>query len=199
DGSDRESWTTNNDVWLVPVTGGGAPTKLTSNPAADAQPSFARDGALIVRAQRRPGFESDRWYLDVYDRRSPGSSDPGAKRTVFETPDLSVNEFTLSPDGQTIYFTASSQGTDNLYRVPLAGGTPQQLVKGGAISGVNASASTLVFSKSSMTAPAEIFRAPIAGGTAQALTQMNDAWLKTVSMSTPESATVPGAGGTPVQ
>jgi dipeptidyl aminopeptidase/acylaminoacyl peptidase len=193
DGNDKEAWSTNSDVWLVPAAGGAA-SKLTPNPAADAQPTFTPDGrSLIVRAQRRPGFESDRWYLDVYDRAT------NAKRTVFEAPDLSVGDFTLGRDGQTIFFTAASQGTDNLYRVPLAGGTPQQIVKGGSISAVNAGASMLVFSKAALTAPAEVFRTEIAGGTPQALTQANDTWRKAVSMSVPESATVPGAGGTPIQ
>ena len=45
------------------------PKKLTPNPAADVQPVFSPDGTtLFVRAQRRAGFESDRWYLDAYDR-----------------------------------------------------------------------------------------------------------------------------------
>ena len=192
DGNDREAWSTNNDVWLVPVSGGDA-TKLTSGPAAEAEPAFTKDGRLIVRAQRRPGFESDRWYLDVYDR-------PGVvKRTVFESPDLSVSEFTVSADGLAIFFTAASQGTDNLYRVPLGGGTPQLVAKGGAISGVNAGTSALVFSKATMTSPAEIVRVSATGGTMQALTSTNDAWLKTVALTAPESATVAGAGGTPVQ
>ena len=77
------------------VAGAGpvaAGEKLTPNPAADVQPVFSRTAARVfVRAQRRPGFESDRWYLDAYDRAT------GAKRTVFETPDLSVGDFTLSP------------------------------------------------------------------------------------------------------
>ena len=81
---------------------------------------------MIVRAQRRAGFESDRWYLDVYDRAT------GAKRTVFETPDLSVSDFTLSPDGDDDRISRpSSNGTDNLYRVPLAGGAPQRSQHGG--------------------------------------------------------------------
>src|SRR5262245_36164037 len=102
EGNDREAFTTNNDVWSVPV-GGGAAKKLTQNPAADVQPVFTPDGKyLIVRAQRRPGFESDRWYLDVYDRAT------GQKRTVFETTDLSVGDFVLSKDGTTIAFTATS-------------------------------------------------------------------------------------------
>ena len=31
-------------------------------------------------------------------------------------------------------FTATSKGADNLYRVPLAGGAPQLVAQGGAIS-----------------------------------------------------------------
>ncbi len=190
EGNDRESWTTNNDVWQVDITGGRA-TKLTSNDAADAQPVFTPSGGLLIRAQRRAGFESDRWYLDLQQG--------GRRRPVFESPDLSVSDFTLGRDGQTIFFTATSQGTDNLYRVPVAGGIPQELVKGGSISAVSASASTLVFSKSSMTMPAEIYSMPIAGGVAKPVTQFNDSWLKSTSMSAPESVTVPGADGTPVQ
>src|SRR5260370_1051301 len=54
EGADREAWSTNSDVWSVPVTGGTA-KKLTPNPAADAQPVFTPHGQLlIVRAQRPP-------------------------------------------------------------------------------------------------------------------------------------------------
>jgi len=192
EGIDKEAWTTNNDVWSVPV-GGGSATKLTPNPAADAQPLFTSDGKfLIVRAQRRPNFESDRWYLDVYDRAT------GSKRTVFTTPDLSVSDFTLSRDGATILFTATSNGADNLYRVPVAGGTPQLAAKGGSIASVQAGGDFAVFSKSTLTSPADLFRIG-RDGTQQALTRENQAWLSQVAFEKPESATVPGAGGTPIQ
>jgi dipeptidyl aminopeptidase/acylaminoacyl peptidase len=192
DGIDREAWSTNNDVWSVPV-GGGAAKKLTPNPAADVQPVFTPDGKfMIVRAQRRPGFESDRWYLDVYDRAT------GSKRTVFETPDLSVSEFTLSRDGRTIVFTATSNAADNLYRVPLDGGTPQEVAKGGSISAAQIGQDFAVFSKATLTSPAELFRMG-RDGVAQALTHENESWLKDIASVAPESATVSGAGGTPIQ
>ena len=41
EGNDREAWTTNNDVFLVPVTGGSA-RKLTPGTGADNQPVFSR-------------------------------------------------------------------------------------------------------------------------------------------------------------
>jgi dipeptidyl aminopeptidase/acylaminoacyl peptidase len=197
EGVDKEAWTTNNDVWSVSVEGGTA-KKLTPNPAADVQPVFTPDGRyMIVRAQRRPGFESDRWYLDVYDRTA------GTRRTVFETPDLAVSDFTLSRDGKTIYFTASSKGTDNLYSVPLAGGTPVERQHGGAISAVTVGGGLIAWSRSTLTAPADIWVSPADAAAASAtrtqLTHENDSWLKDVAYAKPESLTVAGAGGTPVQ
>jgi len=192
DGNDHEAWSTNSDVWSVPVSGGQA-KKLTQNPAADAQPVFTPDGKfMIVRAQRRPGFESDRWYLDVYDRAS------GAKRTLFESPDLSVGDFRLSLDGTTVVFTATNQGSDNLYRIPLAGGEPAEVLKGGSISAPQIGPDFAVFSKATLTSPAELFRMDRSRAPQQ-LTHENDGWLKEVAFDKPESLTVPGAGGTPIQ
>ena len=192
EGADREAYTTNNDVWSVSVDGGAA-RKLTQNPAADVQPVFTPDGkSMIVRAQRRAGFESDRWHLDVYDRVT------GTKRTVFETPDLSVSDFALSKDGATIVFTASSKGTDNLYRVPLGGGAPQEVAKGGSISSARIGPDFAVFAKSTLTSPADLFRQG-RDGAPRPLTRENDAWLKEIGFAPPESLTVSGAGGAPIQ
>src|SRR5262245_18547690 len=47
EGRDREMWTSNQDIWFVPVTG-GAPTKVTTNAAADVQPAFLPDGRALV-------------------------------------------------------------------------------------------------------------------------------------------------------
>jgi dipeptidyl aminopeptidase/acylaminoacyl peptidase len=194
DGADKEAWSTNNDVWSVPVSGGTA-KKLTPNPAADAQPAFTADGKhLVVRAQRRPGFESDRSYLDVYDTTT------WTKRTVFEAPDLSVSDFTLSKDG-TIYFTASSKGTDNLYRVPLNGGTPVELQHGGSIGGLTLGDAMIAFTRSTLTAPPDLWSMRLDGVSKNhtQLTRENDSWLKGVQFEKPESLTVAGAGGAPIQ
>jgi dipeptidyl aminopeptidase/acylaminoacyl peptidase len=58
-----------------------------------------------------------------------------------------------------------------------------------------------VFSKTTLTSPADIFRTARTGGPQplQALTRENESWLKDVTFEKPESATVPGAGGTPIQ
>jgi dipeptidyl aminopeptidase/acylaminoacyl peptidase len=193
DGNDREAWSTNNDVWLVPVTGGAA-KKLTAGAGADVQPVFSPDGRTIfVRAQRRGGFESDRWYLDAYDRST------GQKRTVFETPDLSVSDFTLSKDGASIWFTAADQGRDHLYTVAVSGGAPKRVAEGGAISAAQPGDGFVVFSKSSLIAPPEIFRVASAGGPEKALTSENVKLTRDVAFTPPESRSVKGAGGASVQ
>jgi len=193
DGKDSEMWTTNHDVWTVPVTGGAAKKLTTSNPAADMTPVYSPDGRwLVVRAQRRAGFEADRWYLDAYDRAS------GAKHTLFTSPDLSVDDFKFSPDGKTIWFTAVREGTGNLYTMPAAGGTPKLAVLGGAVVAFQPANASAVFAKSSLVAPPDLYRLA-ADGTTRQLTNENAAWLSAVDLPKPASLTVAGAGGTPVQ
>jgi dipeptidyl aminopeptidase/acylaminoacyl peptidase len=193
DGNDKEAWTTNKDVFLVPVTGGEA-KKLTANPAADFAPRFTPDGhAVVTRSQRRPGFEADRFWLEAWDLAT------GKKRTVFTEPDLSVSEFILSPDGKTVFFAAEREARQNLYAVDLAGGTPREIAKGGAISSLSAGSGFVVYSKATLTAPADLWRVSADGKETVRLTDENAAWRKETIRKEPESFTVKGADGTPVQ
>ncbi len=194
EGGDREAWTTNKDVWIVPIAGGQA-VKLTTNPAADETPVFSPDGkSIAVRAQRRAGFEADRWYIDVYDRST------GAKRTVFDAPDLSVGEYAFSRDGKSIWFTAAEKGTENLFVVSSGGGTPQRIAKGGAINSLRVGRDTVIYAKSTLTSPNDLFALSTGGqGASRQLTRENAAWSKEVAWSTPESLTARGAGGAPIQ
>jgi dipeptidyl aminopeptidase/acylaminoacyl peptidase len=192
DAKDSEMWTTNHDVWSVPVSGGAA-KKLTSNQAADMTPVYSPDGRwIVVRAQRRAGFESDRWYLDAYDRAS------GAGRTLFTTPDLSVDDFKFSPDGTTIWFIAVRNGRENLYTIPAAGGTPTLAVQGGAVSAFQPADGFAVFAKSSLIAPADLYRVA-SDGTTRQLTNENAGWLSAAELPAPASMTVTGAAGATVQ
>jgi dipeptidyl aminopeptidase/acylaminoacyl peptidase len=200
DGADAEAFTTNKDVFTVPVTGGAAAKLTAGNPAADFEPVYTPDGSsIVVRAQRRAGFEADRWYLDVYDRKTK------TRRTVFESPDLSVDEFALSTDGKTIYFTAEREGRRDFFEVSLAGGTPRLLKKGGDIGSLSVGPSRVVFTESTLTAPAEIFSLPLeersssSPSRAKALTDENRSWRKDVAVPAPESLSTAGAGGARVQ
>jgi dipeptidyl aminopeptidase/acylaminoacyl peptidase len=192
EGNDAEAWTTNQDVWIVPVTGGEA-RRLTTGKAYDVQPVYSPDGrSIVVRSQRRAGFEADRWYLDVYDRAT------GARGTVFESPDLSVGDYAFASDGRSIYFTAGVEGAHNLYVVDVPSGTPKLVVQGG-VSQFDPANGFVVYSKSTMSAPADLFRVASGGGGDAQLTRENLAWLKEVTFNRAESRTVAGAAGVPIQ
>ncbi|PYQ21650.1 MAG: peptidase S9, partial [Acidobacteria bacterium] len=63
-----EAWSTNFDLYSVPVDGSSAPRKLTTNPATDTQPRFSPDGrTLAYLAMSRPGFEADRFRIVLRD------------------------------------------------------------------------------------------------------------------------------------
>ncbi len=84
---------TNNDLWIVPVTGGQAKNITADNPASDTSPLYSPDGRYIAyRAQQRPGYESDRFRLMLYDRKT------GEKKNLTENFDKWVGSFSWLPE-----------------------------------------------------------------------------------------------------
>ena len=96
---------TNNDLWIVPITGGPAKNITADNPASDSSPLYSPDGRYIAyRAQQRPGYESDRFRLMLYDRKT------GEKKNLTENYDAWVGSYIWHPDSKVIYFNAENQG-----------------------------------------------------------------------------------------
>jgi dipeptidyl aminopeptidase/acylaminoacyl peptidase len=90
------------------------------NKAADNTPLYSPDGKYIAyRAQQRPGYESDRWRLMLYDRKT------GAKRNVTEYTgnfgDGSVGTFVwkqpYGPDYYYLLFVSERDGDATIYEV----------------------------------------------------------------------------------
>ncbi|MGD0792029.1 MAG: S9 family peptidase [Terriglobales bacterium] len=161
-----EATSTNNDLWIVPVnagTGGApvAPKNITAdNPASDSTPLYSPDGKYIAyRAQQRPGYESDRFRLMLYDRKT------GAKTNLTEDLDRWVGTFTWTPNSRQIYFTAENKGNSPIFKIE-SGGTALSMLSSCA-GPYTASAfddlqfssdgKTLLASGSSVANPAEIY------------------------------------------
>jgi dipeptidyl aminopeptidase/acylaminoacyl peptidase len=108
---------TNNDLWIVSVNGGASGSALAKNitadnPASDSTPLYSPDGRYIAyRAQQRSGYESDRFRLMLYDRKT------GEKKNLTEDRDQWVGTYVWRPDSKAIYFTSEERGDVPLFRV----------------------------------------------------------------------------------
>lgn len=188
-----EATSTNGDLFIVPVTGGEAQRITTKNLGNDLSPVYSPDGRFIAyRSQERAGFESDRWRLMLYDRKS------GQARSLTDTLDTSIESVTFTSDGQRIYLTGTERGRGIIYAMPTAGGAITKLITDGYNDDVKVSTDgkTLVFSRSTSVMPTEIFRANSDGTNVVQLTKTND--LAPYSLKPAEEVVWSGAGNTKV-
>ena len=230
-----EATSTNNDLWIVSVNGdaGVSPAKTLAltknitadNPASDSTPLYSPDGNYIAyRAQQRPGYESDRFRLMLYDRKT------GEKGVLVGTEDFDrwIGSMAWAPDPDHIYFTAENVGASPIYELywhVIAGRPGPREVVGGFNDDLTVApdGSRLVFTRMSLSSPIEIKiappRSPLPSGCtasekdvppfyvppecalskAQSLTHLNDSLLSQVSMSPLESFWFTGAHGDKVQ
>jgi len=179
--SEVEATSTNNDLFLVPAAG-GAPKKITDNPASDSTPRYSPDGKYIAYlAQVRPGYESDRFRLMLYDRAT------GQRRTLTENFDRWVGSFAWAPDSKSIYFVAENAGEQPIYVVSVNGGSVRQLERHTNDDlTVTPNGNTLVFTRTSVRAPNEIYAADLTDTShlrsTRQLTHLNDSALSQVEM-----------------
>jgi dipeptidyl aminopeptidase/acylaminoacyl peptidase len=212
-----EATSTNNDLWIVPVSGGPAKNITGDNPASDSTPLYSPDGKYIAyRAQQRPGYESDRFRLMLYDRKTGKKSSLSDGQDAF---DRWVDSFTWSPDSKRIFLTAADNGESPVYMVPAQQENPLVLFETGGSNDsvtVTPDGKALVFSRTSIGFPAELFVRSLApderycgwdcltqfrghGEEAKQLTHMNDGSLSQIAMSSLEPFWFDGSTREPVQ
>ncbi|HUE48445.1 MAG TPA: S9 family peptidase [Steroidobacteraceae bacterium] len=163
-----EPWSTNFDLFQVPVDGSAAPLNLTAgNPAWDAQPVFLANGDLAWLAQERPGFESDRFHIMLKDART------GAVRSLTGGWDRTVHHLGATPDGKALLASVDELGQTPLYRVDPKSGTPVRLVAGGAVEAFSAGRERVVFARADLAGPAELYSVALRGGQPVRLTDAN--------------------------
>jgi acylaminoacyl-peptidase len=152
-GSD-EPWSTNFDLYEVRLDGSEKPRDLTSdNPAWDATPVFSPDGKrLAYRAQKRPGFEADRFAVMVRDL------DTGATREVDPDWDRSIDRLAWSADGKRLYVTLDDLGHKILATLDPETGTHTALTTDGHVGDIAVGAKTVVFERDTLAAPPELYK-----------------------------------------
>jgi dipeptidyl aminopeptidase/acylaminoacyl peptidase len=188
-----EAISTNSDIYIVPTAGGPARNITVKNRGYDDTPVYTPDGKYIIyRSQATAGFEADRWRLMAYNRSI------GTSVELLRGFDLGVDEVALSPDGNTIYFTAGDRGYENVYKVPVSGGQQQKVAGNVFASNLQvAPDNTFAFVSSTMSGPAEIFRGN--AGSVIALTHVNNDLMAQANLKPAEEMEWTGALGKKIQ
>jgi len=186
-----EATSTNNDIFIVPASGGEARRITAGNPGSDTTPRYSPDGRwLAYRSQARDGYEADRFRLMLYDRRA------GTAKELTAGFDRWVGELVWAPDSQKIYIVAEDRGREMIAVVGIGGGV-RPLVEKTASSGLTLSADgrTLAFTRSSLSAPAEVFKAGADGSGAAQLTRANSDVMARLALGAVEEFDYAGARG----
>ncbi|MFH0944211.1 MAG: S9 family peptidase [Planctomycetota bacterium] len=188
---ENAAWSTDVDLYVTSVSGGGLRCITEENEAWDTTPVYSPDGSSIAYlAMKRPGYEADRFGIVIHDRSS------GKKRRVADDWDRSCGSLAWAADGETLYVTAGENARDAIFSVDLKSGKVMPLVTQHSNSSLQvASTGRLIFCQDSMTSPAEVWSSGPTGSHVKRLTDVNGARVAAARMSEPQDFWFEGAGG----
>jgi dipeptidyl aminopeptidase/acylaminoacyl peptidase len=167
-----EPWSTNYDLYEVPVDHAAEPKNLTqANEAWDTQPVFLKNGDLAYLAMDRPAFEADRFHVMLRDAKT------GTTKPLTGAWDRSVARLRASGDGRKLLATADDIGQVSLFSIDVANGTPHRMVGPGHVSDFGTGKDSIVIAWENLGAPVDLFSVPSGNSTPHRLTQMNEELL----------------------
>jgi dipeptidyl aminopeptidase/acylaminoacyl peptidase len=188
---------TNQDLFLISLDGDHTPRCITGdNPAADQDPKFSPDGRFIAyKLQAKPGHESDRFRLAIYDRAAK------TRRVLTEAIDNWVDAFQWSADGKALWFTVEEKGRWPLCRVDVATGQITRMLEGQSIKEfvVSPDQRSVYLTKTRVGEPVEIWRHGFETKELKCLTTFNRAVADEVDIRPAEEQWVKGADGKDIQ
>ncbi len=150
----NEPWSTNFNIYSVPVSGGARTNLTEANKAWDASPRVSPDGkTLAYKAMKRYGFEADRFEIQLRDIAT-GKVTPLAANW-----DRSVDEMQWSRDGKSLLVIAGDVGTARLFRIDVETGNVTPLSTGGHMDAFEETPKGFVFLKSAMNSPSVLYAA----------------------------------------
>jgi dipeptidyl aminopeptidase/acylaminoacyl peptidase len=190
-----EAASTNTDIFIID-TASGSIERLTTNEAADETPSYSPDGRYIAyRAQQRPGFESDRWQLMLYERET------GETRALTGGFDRWVSEYCWAPDAKKIYFTAVDDGHKGIFSLDVGKGKIKNILREANNGSPNNTpdGKIIVFTRRSFDFPHSIWSIRTTGKKLTRLTHFNGDVLLELEMNTAEDVRYEGADGATIQ
>jgi dipeptidyl aminopeptidase/acylaminoacyl peptidase len=190
---------TNNDLWVVPVSGAATAQNITaSNPAFDGSPKYSPDGKYIAyRLQKQPGYESDLFRLAIYDRSAHTS------RVLTESFRNWVDDFEWAPDSKSLFFSGEVEGNNPIFHISLDSGAIQQVLVDATIDSFKLTddARRMIYVRRSVGEPQEIFTVALSAPNSQPqrLSHLNDNLANEVDIRPAEKMWVTGADGAKIE
>src|SRR5579862_682856 len=176
---------------------GEHPTQVTTNPGSDAQPAWSPDGQWITYVT-----QLDPKLLEYSTRQVAVSPAKGGSATVLTKAfDRMASDPRFSSDGKFIYFIADDDGTQNLCKVPVAGGDVTRLIGGRLMLyaytvAKNGAVAALI---TTPERPSEVFTTNEDGGEPKRITHTNDAFMAQLKLSIPDYVKFKSKDGTMVE
>ncbi|KAI9091781.1 Alpha/Beta hydrolase protein [Phlyctochytrium arcticum] len=164
------AWSTNTDIYIVPVDGSSQPKDLTtSNKGYDTSPLYSPDGKYFAWLQ-----------MKNFDR--------------------SVNTIEWTSDSRSLIFTADDAGHNKVYQLNVADVTvtkkkPKVLVDAHTNSDIKVVSDWMFFAQHSSTAPTDFFTMNLVDGKVDQRTWFNHKLLLQTLVSDPEEFWFEGARG----
>ncbi len=200
-----EATSTNNEIFILPITG-GAPKRISTSSGSDSTPLYSADGKYIAwRSQARAGFEADKQSLIIYER------DRGQMHNATASWDRSVGSLAWASDSKRIFFSAEDHGESPIWEMAPDEKEPHEVVRLHADDlAFSKDGRVLFFTRVSTAAPTEIARLEIADYenatghdqdqvAAAPVTHINEALLAKIDMQPLDSFTFKGANNDDVQ
>ncbi len=197
-----EAWSTNYDLCRVNIHRPSTKweTLTAANAAADSGPVFSPDGRKLAwRAQKRAGYEADKWDVYMVDVHADGRW-AGPPRCVTTDVPLSVDDFAFVPQRpQELLFVAEDRAESPLFSLNVQTGQYQRLSPPGAGKLMNitvaARAGQIGYLRATMTLPPEVFSRSLSPGGEVAVSAANSKFLSQLDLPRPEAMEVPVEGG----
>jgi dipeptidyl aminopeptidase/acylaminoacyl peptidase len=185
-----EPWSTNFDIYEVPVSGGELRNLTADNPAWDTQPLFSADGNWLAwRSMKRPGFEADRFHIVITDLKT------GQRRALTDSWDRSVDSLAFSADAKTLYAVTDHLGQHPLWSIDVKTGKPTMLTGPGHVDSFSVGEREVVFTSASLRSPNELYAMTLRTSAVRDLPRMNGPALSALALGEPEQFSFAGANG----
>ncbi|MCS6975763.1 MAG: S9 family peptidase [Gemmatales bacterium] len=204
---ENEAWSTNYDLCRVSIDNRSTDWECLTkdNPAADSGPMFSPDGKMLAyRAQKKPGYEADKWELMVVPVSPSGAFD-GKPVSLTASLDRSVDGYVWLGNGKALLLEVEQDAKTALYRVEAATrSAPMEWATGfGTVQSLSANreGSLVACSHATMRRPPEVavLRPADPQKSLTLLSHVNDGLLQELDLPAPESVRVPTADGKTMQ